>query len=417
MSKLSKLAINGGTPVRDEQQPFPQVFPRSIPVEEHLKIVRSVDEAGFTRDTIGEFENLVKKTWGVKHAVAITNCTAAVHVAVAALDLEPGSEIAIGAISDYGSAQGILSENLVPVFADADLQTGVSSGADFEKVITPKTKAIIAVHFYGQMCDMDSILEVGKQHNIPVIEDCCQTPLVKYKGKIAGTMGFAGTPAFSPEKTLTTSGGGMVITNDEHFAKLCNVYTNLRGVEEVIPRFGRTHSRLGYNYRYDLFRAALGLAQIEVFPPKLKRRQELAEKLNEMISQIDGIRPERSPQKEAEHGYWIYAFQVDPAKFSCTPDEFADALNAEGLKVCSTARYYLLPATMTMLHKGTREYERRLKVNPWLADYDFTDENLVPNAKAHLDRTIRWNWTYKYTEEDLKDLVRMIEKVADAYRI
>ncbi|MBN1349227.1 DegT/DnrJ/EryC1/StrS family aminotransferase [candidate division KSB1 bacterium] len=415
MSKLSDLAIKGGTPVRDDKNPLHQVFPRTLPVKEHLELVRAVDEAGLLRDTIGEFENAVKEAWGVKYAVGITNCTAAVHVAVAALDLEPGSEIAINAISDYGSAQGILSENCVPAFADVDLQSGIPGGADFEKVITKKTKAILVVHWYGQMCDMDSIMAVARKHNLPVIEDCCQVPLVKYKGKIAGTMGNAGTPAFSPEKTLSASGGGMVITNDQRIAELANVYTNLRGVEEFREKFGRIHSRLGYNYRYDVFRAALGLVQLKVFPPKLKRRMELAELLNEKVNRIDGIRSTRSPLKEAEHGYWLYAIQVDPDQFNCTPDEFADALNAEGLKICGTARYYLLPETMTMLHKGTREYQRRIKVNPWLEDYDFSGD-MVPNARAHLDRSIRWMWSYKHTEKDIDDIAKMIEKVADAYR-
>ena len=417
-NKKSKLAILGGRPIRGKKDPLPDVFPREIPTEEHLKLVREIDESGLNANgsVIERFKDAVKEAWGgVKYAVPATNCTAIVHVAIAALDCEPGDEIIVNAISDYGSVSW-LPQNVTPVFADVDLRTGLPTGEDIEKVITDRTRGIVVANFYGQVCDMDSIMQVSKKYNIPVIEDVCQSPLVKYRGRISGTIGFAGTPSFSPEKVLSTNGGGMLITNDEKFAELVDIYANRRGVDKMIPGFGRVHSRIGYNYRYDGYRAALGIAMLKVFPERLKRRMEKAESLNDRLSQIDGITPCRSLDKEAEHGYWLYAFRVEPDRFDCTADEFAEALVAEGMpQDCSTARYYLLPETMAFLHRGNREYEKLVKVNPRIAEREYSGD-MTPKAKAHLERAVRWGWTHKYSQKDIDDIYGMIEKVALHYR-
>ena len=413
-----KLAIAGGKPVRGEDNPLPTVFPRRIP-QRAYELTKEVLDRGFSFDRfshmVERFEEKLAQVSGSKCAIAVHNCTAALHAAIAALDCETGDEIIVSAMSDFGSAEGIVSERLVPVFADVDERTGVTTAEDIEKVITERTKGIIVVHFYGQMCDMDPIMELANRYNIPVFEDIAQAPFVKYKGRLAGTIGLGGAFSFAPEKTISIDGLGALITDDEEFAHLVRVYSQVRGVEKTIEGFGRVHSRLGINFRPDQLRCALGIAQLEAFPEKLERRIESGEALTEKLSHIEGITSCRSPNKEIGHGYWLYSFQIEKHKFRCSGDDFAEALRAEGLKDCGVARYYLLPESMAMLHRGTKEYNKLVKTIPRLAEREYNG-NMTPKAKWHLDRTIRWCWTDKYTTQDVEDIARAIEKVAGYYR-
>ena len=408
-----KLAINGGTPVRDEKNSLPSLFPRKIiPIESSLKLMREVLEPGFGANMVGSFEDAFAKAVGAKYAIALHNCTAGLHACEAALDCEAGDEIIVSAISDFGSAEGILSERLVPVFADVDERTGLVTAEEIEKVITDRTKAMIVVHFYGQMCDMDSIMELANRHNIPVFEDCAQSCLVKYKGKFNGTIGLAGAWSLAPEKTLSVDGLGVVVTDDKEFSHLVRLYSQLRGVEGSKEGFGRLHSRLGINFRADELRSALGIAQLEVILQELQRKIKLAEELTERLLDIDGILPPKL-YEGAEHGYWLYSFQVESDNFNCTIDDFAKAQNAEGLEG-GTGRYYLLPECMTMLHKGTKEYNRLIKTIPRLEEREY-NADMTPKAKRHLERMIRWPWTDKYTDKDIKDIAKIIRKVAEYY--
>jgi len=415
-ANVSSLAIEGGQPVRGEDKPLPGVFPRQIP-DKAYKYVREVLDSGWSfgrySGLLERFEKALAEACGVKQAVAVHNCTAALHAAEAALDCEPGDEIVVSAISDFGSAEGIVSERLVPVFADVDERTGVTTAEDIEAVITERTRGIVVVHFYGQVCDMDPIMQVANRHGLPVFEDIAQAQFARYKGRIAGTIGLGGAFSFAPEKTMSADGLGAFITDDEEFAQKVRLYSQLRGVEKIVPGFGRVHSRLGINFRGDQLRSALALAQLEVLQPQLERRVALAEVLNEKLSQIEGITPCRAPNKEQGHVYWLYAFQVDPKRVACSTDRFAEALNAEGLK-CGVARYYLLPESMAMLHEDSPEYAKLVKTNPRLAERKYCG-NMVPKAKRHLDKTIRWPWTDKYSETDIDDMALIVEKVAGAY--
>jgi len=359
------------------------------------------------------FENAFAEKVGAKYAIALHNCTAGLHACEASLDCEAGDEIIVSAISDFGSAEGILSERLVPVFADVDEETGLVTAKDIEKVITNRTKAIIVVHFYGQMCDMDPIMELANRHNLPVFEDCAQSCLVKYKGKTNGTIGLAGAWSLAPEKTLSVDGLGVVVTDNKEFAHLVRLYSQVRGVEKIKEGFGRVHERLGINFRPGELRSALGIAQLEVVQEELQRKIKLAKELTERISDIGGILVPKL-YEGAEHGYWLYSFQIKSDEFRCNIDDFARALRAEGLKDCGIARYYLLPESMAMLHKGTKEYNKIVKTIPRLEEREY-NADMTPKAKRHLERTIRWIWNDKYTDKDIRDIAKIIRKVVQYY--
>ena len=390
----SRLALDGGTPVRGPENPLPRPSPRIISPEAKDLVGRVLD-SGFTLDLISEFEAAVAKASGAKYGVAVANCTAAIHSLIGGLGLGPGDEVVVSSISDYGSVAGVIMQGAKAIFPDVDIRTGLITAETIEKVVTPRTKVIIAVHFYGLMCDLDPILELAAKHDILVVEDVCQAILGEYKGRTAGGVGDFGCFSFDSGKLLPTDNGGMVISDDSDVIEAIRKFAVDRGADNL-GEMGREHNGIGFNYRYGDMEAAVGLAQLKILPDQIARRIELAERFNPRVAAIDGLSPPFKPDG-CGHVYWFYHFDVDPSQFRVDATEMAAALREEGL-ACGTAMYYLIPHS----HKFLPDREAALSG--------------LPNAKTHLERTIRWGWTEKYSDDDLDDIEGMIRKVADHYR-
>ncbi len=185
-----------------------------------LKLVREalLSQNLFSMDgyMVSGFEKEFAEAYGAAYAVASTSGTAAIHTALGALDLNAGDEVITAPITDLGTIIPILYQNCIPVFADIDATYQMDS-ADVEKKITSRTKAIIAVHLFGNTCDMDAMAAVAKRHGIPLIEDCSQTHMTEYKGKFVGTIGDIGCFSFQQSKHMTTGDGGMTITSNKKY--------------------------------------------------------------------------------------------------------------------------------------------------------------------------------------------------------
>ena len=394
-SVSTKLAIDGGRAVRDESHPLPGVFPRDIPPRSRREVQHVLD-GGFTSDSIERFETEFAAACGVKHAVALANCTSAIHGVVAALGLGPGDEVIVSPITDFGSLGGVISQGTKPVFPDVDPRTGNVTAEHIEQVVTSRSKAIIAVHFYGLLCDLDPIIELARKHNLILIEDVCQATLAEYKGRPAGSIGDVGCFSFDAEKHLSTDHGGMAITDDDDLAGRIRFIGQNRGAVQV-EGFGRTHQELGFNFRYGQLEAAVGLGQLEQLPRQNQRRRELAALLSGLLHDVEGVDPPWTPPG-CDHVYWLYHFQIDPACFNADATQLAAAMTAEGLS-CGTAPYYLIP-----------------KALGFLADSEEIVTGL-PNAVQHLERTIRWQWTDKHSADDVADIATIIKKVCNAHRV
>jgi dTDP-4-amino-4,6-dideoxygalactose transaminase len=402
------------TPIRDSSNPFPSVFPRKIdPKAKHYldEVIRS----GLTSDMVPRFEKAFAEACGVSHAVAVANCTAACHTAVAACGFEPGDEVIVSAITDYGSVMGVLVENCVPVFADVDVNTGNTTADAIAKVITPRTRAIILVYFYGMMIDVDSVVKLAKKHGLILIEDCCQSPLADYKGKKAGSVGDMGCFSLDAEKHLSTDGGGVITTNNLRLAERLRRFAILRGSVGK-QGFGRIHTELGFNYRYSSLQAAVGLAQLASLPQQNEKRRKSAWKLTELLERIDGAVVCRPPAG-IDHIYWLYSIQLDMEKFNGTIDEIAGAMVEEGMRDCGTARYYLIPEALSFLHSRikTPVADEMTAIKRAASKYRYSADQ-YPQAKRHLERTIRWAWTPDYTDRDINDMAKVISKVLNFYR-
>ena len=412
---MDKLALYGGKPVISEEEPLPLVFPRVI-AQKSKEYISEVLEAGFGSDIVEKFQKKFAKLHNVQHAVAVSNCAAAIHTALAALDVGAGDEVVTTPISDFGTYAGILSQNALPVFADIDPDTGNITAESIEKAISPYTKAIVVVHWHGLICDMDSIMELSERKGIPVIEDCCQTPLGSYKGKMAGSMGTIGCFSMDAEKHLSTEHGGMLTTNSKELADKAYKFAVMRGcyVEEG---FGRKYDTLGLNYRYGQLEAAVGMAQLDILPEQNKKRIKLASSLMKKISEIDGIIPLKIPEGSMCL-YWIFPVIFDMEKFNADIYTLGKALDAEGIKGCSHIPYYMITDSHLCLKERKNLYGKT--GCPFDCPYQHRkiiyDSNDYPGAIKYISRTVRWVWSDKYTEDDIERIYLAVKKVADNFR-
>ena len=261
---------------------------------------------------VKEFEKKIADFIGTRYAVAVNSGTSGLHLAVRSLDIKDGDEVITSPFSFIASANCMLFERAKPVFVDIDEKTLCIDSAKIEEKITKKTKAILPVHIFGHPCDMDEIIRIAKKHNLAVIEDACEAIGAKYKGGMAGSFGDCGVFAFYPNKQITTAEGGIIVTNNEKIAKLCQSMRN-QGRDEGDEWL--CHSRLGYNYRMSELSASLGVTQMERIKEILKKRQKVAATYNEKLSRIKGIKIPYI-DSSVDMSWFVYVIRLDDKIFS-----------------------------------------------------------------------------------------------------
>lgn len=255
---------------------------------------------------IGEFEQAFADYVGATHAIGVNSGTSGLHLAMIAAGIGPGDEVITPSFSFIASANCVLYERGKPVFVDIDPDTGNIDPACIEAAITPRTKAIIPVHAFGQPADMDPILDIAARHNLAVIEDACEAIGAQYKGRPAGTLGDAAVFAFYPNKQMTTGEGGMIVTDNDEWAAL---FRSLRNQGRDIFDGWLNHTRLGYNYRMDEMSAALGLAQLQRIEQLLQKRARVAEWYNERIDEIPGLQKPYIAPTTTRMSWFVYVIR------------------------------------------------------------------------------------------------------------
>ena len=245
------------------------------------KAVMDVLNSGFLAQgsRTAEFEKQFASMLGVKHAIAVSNGTCAIQIALLAEGIGPGDEVITSPFTFIATANAIVYTGAKPVFVDIDPQSFNLSPELIESAITPQTKAILPVHLYGQVCEMDEIEAIAKKYNLKIIEDACQSVLATYKGKYAGSFG-TGTFSFYATKNMMTGEGGMITTNDDEVADNCRLIRN-HGMKE---RY--VHEVVGFNFRMTDIQAAIGLAQMERVQAFTDKRRANAAFYNENIHSV-----------------------------------------------------------------------------------------------------------------------------------
>ena len=270
--------------------------------EEEKKLVMEVLESGMLAQgpKVAALEEAFAEICNVKHAIATTSGTTALHTALLAHDIGKGDEVITTPFTFIASANSILFTGATPVFVDIDPETYNIDPELIEDAITPNTKAILPVHLYGYVCDMDAIMDIADRHNLVVIEDACQAVGAKFNGKTAGSFG-TGTFSLYATKNVMSGEGGMITTDDDDISEKCRL---IRSHGMKVRYY---HDMLGYNYRMSDLHAAIGLAQMQRLEAFKTIRQQNAKYLNEHITSV--VTPKVKPNYE--HVWHQYTIQVD----------------------------------------------------------------------------------------------------------
>ncbi|HNS29861.1 MAG TPA: DegT/DnrJ/EryC1/StrS family aminotransferase [Tenuifilaceae bacterium] len=242
-----------------------------------------------------EFENLFAQMLGANHALAMANCTVALHLAMLLANVKEGDEVICPSLTFVATANAIRYVGGIPVFADIVGNDNLNlDPKDIEQKITPKTKAIVVMHYGGFACDMDRIMGIAKKHNLKVIEDACHGPLSEYKGRKLGTIGDVGCFSFFSNKNISTGEGGMLVTNCSDTYEKAKLLRS-HGMTTLSYERAKGHStsydvvELGYNYRMDDIRAAIGIAQLQKLENDLKKRVGVRKNYEDSLGSIEGI--------------------------------------------------------------------------------------------------------------------------------
>jgi len=402
---MATLAIDGGTPVR--VLPFPPRRPfGEREIELLSEAIRSQNLFGPGGTKVPELERRFAALYGVPHAVASTSGTAAIHVALGALNPEPGDEIITAPITDAGTIAPILFQNCVPVFADID-DTYNMDPRDVEAQITPRTRAILAVHLFGNPCDLDALAAIARRRGVALIEDCCQAHLTDYKGRPCGSIGDIGCFSLQQSKHMTCGDGGLTITRDPALAERMALFR-----DKGWPRKpgARGYVLLGLNYRMTELQGAVAVAQLEKVADVVRRRNELGDRLSERIRSAPGIIP-APVTPGGRHTYWSYGLRVT----GHDPVRFAAALRAEGIP-CGQGYigkpiYLCMDALASKRTFGTSSHPLDGCHGARSLDYA---EGMCPRTEAILHQMVTLGIHEHLADGDIADMAAGIQKVAAA---
>jgi perosamine synthetase len=335
---MTKLAINGGDPVRDT--PFPEYI--SIGEEEKHSVMEVLDSTILSRylgawhtdfyggEKVRQLEQDWARYFGIKHAVSLNSATSGLYAAIGAAGIGPGDEVIVSPYTMSASATAALIYGGIPVFADIDPQIFCISPESIEKCITPYTKAIIVVDIFGHPADMDEIMDIAGEHGITVIEDAAQAPGAKYKGRNAGTLADMGVYSLNYHKTIHCGEGGVVVTDNDDLAERLQLIRN--HAEVVVKDKGVKNlvNMIGYNYRMTEIESAIAIEQLKKLEKLLLPRIKAAEYLTSQLSKFEGIVPPYV-RPGIRHGYYVYPIRYDAEKVGIPREKFVEALNAEGI--------------------------------------------------------------------------------------
>jgi dTDP-4-amino-4,6-dideoxygalactose transaminase len=378
---------------------------------EELDALRQVLDSGTLTATKGEFtkrfEAAVAGMLGIEHVVACASGTAAVHVALAGLDLEPGDEVVTTSITDMGALSPILYQGAIPVFADVDADTMNVTAATIEAVLSDRTRAIVVTHLFGNPCQMDEILAVAAARGIPVIEDAAQAYHAQSKGRPVGTMGAIGCFSSQQGKHITSGEGGFVVTADAALARRMRVFVN-----KAWP-YGEPnpdHEFLALNYRITELQSAVLYAALGKLDANVKVRVANAQRLTEQLEGQPGVgAPIVAP--DDVHSYWRYCLRIDPGVVAGGPAALAQALRF--YDIAAAPRYIQKPAFQCKVIAdqvtfGTSRWPFTL-ARPEAVDYS---PERFPGTFAGLEQALVLPWNERMTDEHIDFLGTSIIEAA-----
>jgi len=405
----SKLALNGGEKAVKQSVKLPVRW--GEPERERLNAMIGQDTLFYWK---GPQTTLMterfQKVCPVKYVQPCSSGTAALHIAVAAAGIGPGDEVITSPITDIGTVIGVIYQQGVPVFADLGASTYNLDPADVERRITPKTKAIIAVHLCGNPCDMQALKGISDKHGLVLIEDAAQAWGAKHRGRPIGTVGHLACFSLQHSKHITCGDGGLVGSNDERFGPLLQRFGD-KGSDRIK---GGMFELFATNYRMSEPQAAVVAAQLDRLEGIVSQRARLGNLLTDKITGVAGLLPHQV-HPEDRCGYWFYFFRIKPDMFRCNRAEFVKALAAEGVE--TSAGYISVP-----LHRNPVFLKHGFFAGRWpirelgLTTMDYS-KHQTPEAEAILQTGIRIGINEAMTDDHISSVAGAIRKVARHYAV
>lgn len=369
--------------------------------DEEIALLTDAIRSGTLTSTRGCFVRTLEEQFaqrlGVPFAYACSTGTAAIHTAIAALDLEPGSEVITSPITDMGALTPILYQGCIPVFADVDPRTWSVTPETIAARLSERTRAIVVTHLFGNPCDMTAITELAHRHGIPLLEDCAQAFGATHDGQPVGTFGNVGCFSLQQGKHITTGEGGLVVTRDPTLARRMYLFINKAwGYGDPKP----DHYFLALNYRMCELQGAVAVAQLDKLDGSVRNRVRAAERLTAMLGELPGVRtPWIDPRNV--HTFWKYCLSVDGDVLPGGAVALARALKERG--IASAPRYIQKPAFECEVFQkqrtfGTSRWPFTL-AQPEALDYD---RSRFPGTFEGLDSVLVLPWNERYTEDHLE---------------
>lgn len=361
---------------------------------EIAEVVASLRSAWLgTGPKVAAFEKLIAEYKGVEHAIAVNSCTAGLHLSCLVLGIQPGDEVITTAMTFCATVNAIIHAGATPVLADIDSRTMNLDPADVRRKITPRTRALLPVHFAGRPCDMDAIMEIAREHSLKVVEDCAHAIESTYHGRKTGTFGDTGVLSFYSTKNIVTGEGGMVLTNDAALAARIRMLA-LHGMsQDAWKRFSDDGYRhydvveVGFKYNMMDLQAAIGMHQVPRIETYLTRRQEIWRRYQEAFEDLPVGRP--APfDADTRHALHLYTLLIDPDRCGLSRDQFLLALHRQNI--------------------GTGVHYRQIPAHPVYRQRFGWREEDYPAAKRVGETTISLPLSAKLTDSDVESVIEAV---------
>lgn len=400
---MSDLAVLGGP--RTKRKPFP-VWPQYD--ENEHRALQEVLESRVWWRTPGtrtlEFERAFAKFHGARHGLAVTNGTAALEVTMAALGIGQGDEVILPNFTFVATASAVLFTNALPVLVDVDPETYCIDPNLVEAAITPRTKAIIAVHMGGHPADLDQLIEIARRHNLHLIEDSSHAHASEWRGRRIGTFGTAGTFSFQSSKLMTAGEGGMIISNNDTFERQAR---SVHDCGRMPGEWFYSHFIYGSNYRLSEWQGAVLQVQLGRLDEQTRRRHENARLLDQLLRQIPGITPQKLDPRCTRNGQYAYIFHMNSREFAgISTEKFIAAMNAEGIP--NQASYPPLHE-LHMFRDG--EYRKRLTGAQATQDHAFLRQRFAQTQRAAWETVWIPQPALLGDEEDMHEIAAAVGKI------
>lgn len=388
------LATGGGQPVRETLLPYAR---HEIDADDEAAVLAALRSDWLTTGPrVAKFEEAFAAAVGARHAVAVSSGTAALHAAVHTLDLKPGDEVIVPALTFVATSNAVLYEQGVPVFADVDPDTLLMDPAHVATLVTPRTRAILGMDYAGQPCDDGALRSIAARYNVPLLSDACHSLGASSGGRPVGTLADLTAFSLHPAKAITAGEGGVVTTDDDRLAARLRTFRNhgLSQDRQAREQAGSCHFdqvELGGNYRLNDIQCALAESQLRKLPAWLARRRAIAERYSAAFADMPSVRP-LAVRAGMEHAWHLFVVRLPPECWTVDRDAVFAALRAEGIGV----QVHYRPA---YLHT---HYEQRFGVR----------RGLCPVAEAACEQILSLPLFPSMTDDDVDDVLAAVNKVA-----